>query len=338
MGCEKEVVEKKVIRPVRVVKLGNTDGLSKRSFPGRAEATREVNLGFEVGGTLVDLKVKKGDVVKKGQLLGWLDARTFQNELNAATAELNRAKAHRDRIARAVKTGAVAKQELTNAEAQLEVAGAEVKIKSKNLGDTKLLAPFDGGISVTYVDSYQRLQPKQEVLRLLDDSKIKFTVAIPENLISLVSYVTRAEIRFDAFPDRAIQARIEEIGSEASEATRTYPVTLIMDQPEDIKILPGMAGKVSGNVELPREFKSKGIEIPVAAIFEEGNKSYVWLVEETTMTVTRREVTPGQLTSYGIRVEGPLKVGDAIVTAGIHFLKEGEKVRFLEETATGTDS
>ncbi|GBC63637.1 efflux RND transporter periplasmic adaptor subun it [Desulfonema ishimotonii] len=332
-GCGEEIPHKEMLRPVRAIKLGNVEGLNQRFFPGRAEATQEVNLGFEVAGTLVERLVSKGDIVKKGQLLARLDPRDFNNALNAVKAEMNRARAHRDRIAKAAATGAVAKQELTDANAQVEVASANMKIRAKALEDSRLVAPFDGEISATYVENYQRVQAKQQVLRLLDASRIEFTVNIPESLISYAGYITEAFVKFDALPDIGIPATVKEVGTEASETTRTYPLTLIMEQPEGTRIMPGMAGKAYGKAELPDEAKVKGIQVPVTAVFEDGGKTWVWVVDEKSMTITRREVTTGAMTDFGMMVEGNLKNGEWVVTAGVHFLKEGQKVRILKEKA-----
>ena len=92
------------------------------------------------------------------------------------------------------------------------------------------------------MENFEDVQNKQAILRLLDDSKIEMIIDIPEHLIINAAYVKDAFVVFDAFPGREIAATIKEIGTEASSTTRTYPVTLIMDQPEDIRILPGMTG------------------------------------------------------------------------------------------------
>ena len=69
-------------------------------------------------------------------------------------------------------------------------------------------------------------------------------------MISLTPYLTDIVCVFDTFPDREIPAQIKEVGTEASTTTRTYPVTFIMDQPDDTKILPGMAGMVSARAKM----------------------------------------------------------------------------------------
>ncbi len=138
---------------------------------------------------------------------------------------------------------------------------------------------------------------------------------------------------FDAFPDHKVPAKIKEIGTEASEATRTYPVTLIMGQPEGIRILPGMAGKASGKPPSGSAAATNRtrIEVPTAATFSDGEntKTYVWIVDEASSTVSRREVSVGDLTDHGIVIQSGLKQGDILVTAGVHSLREGQTVRLL---------
>ncbi len=137
----------------------------------------------------------------------------------------------------------------------------------------------------------------------------------------------------DAFPEHVLGAQIKEIGAEASETTRTYPITLIMDQPEDVKLLPGMAGKASGRAELPEGAAVDSVEIPVSATFAPGalDQTYVWVVNDETMTVSQREITTGDLTDLGIKVIEGLDAGEWVVTAGVHYLQDGQKIRILEQ-------
>jgi len=334
-GCGKEPVEKEIIRPVKAVQIGTNASHTIRPYPGRAAATEEVDLGFELSGTVIDRPVNKGDKVKKGQLLAKLDPRDFQNDLKASQAERDRAKAYYDRINIAVKSGAVSRQELTDAQARLDVASAKVRIKQKQLADSEIIAPFNGIIAATYVENYQRVQPKQIILRLLDISKIEFTVNIPETIISYVRQATEMWLVFDAFPDKKIPATIKEVGTEASLTTRTYPVTVIMNQPVDIQILPGMAGNVSGKADLPGDDGRSGVTIPVGAVFTPNTKkdSYAWIIDPDTMMVHLRQVKTGAVLANGIVVKEGVNTGDWIVTAGLHILTEGQQITIFGESA-----
>ena len=169
VGCEKkDATEQPIIRPVRAMKVSDVNQAMARSFPGRAKATQELDIAFEVAGKLIQRPVDIGTVVEAGQLLAMLDPRDFENKLASAKAERKRAQAHLSRIRVAVRSGAVAQQDLTDAQARFEAADANVNIRAKALEDSVLHAPFDGNVAMTYVENFQNVQAKQPVLRLLD--------------------------------------------------------------------------------------------------------------------------------------------------------------------------
>ena len=178
--------------------------------------------------------------------------------------------------------------------------------------------------------AFENVRRKQPVVRLLDPSQIEMWVNVPESQISLAPYVDKIWVRFDALGIE-VPADIKEIGTEASQTTRTFPVNLIMDQPANAKILPGMAGVARYTLKLPEDVKESEFLIPVTAVLTdpEKQKSYVWLIDESAMTITRHEVTPGKLTGRGLQVKG-LQPGQWIAVAGVELLREGQKVRILE--------
>ena len=153
-----------------------------------------------------------------------------------------------------------------------------------------------------------------------------------EDIISLAPYVTDVRCQFEAFPGKDVPARVKEIGTEPSPTTRTYPVTLIMDQPADFTILPGMSGKVTGRADLPEGLAEKGLEIPSSAVFQvPDGTALVWIIDESTMQVKKQAVTLGEPTARGIRVVG-IEPGALIATAGVHYLEEGQKVKLAMES------
>jgi RND family efflux transporter MFP subunit len=167
---------------------------------------------------------------------------------------------------------------------------------------------------------------------VLDPSRIEFVISVPESLISLTKYVEEITVTFDALPGIDIPARIKEVSKEASQATRTYPVTLLMGQPANAEILPGMAGEARIVSRLPEQSKHVGIEIPATAVFsgEDLEQSYVWIVDETSETLSRREVKIVGLSRAGTRVKAGLNPGEWIVIKGVHSVSEGEVVQILD--------
>ncbi len=224
-------------------------------------------------------------------------------------------------------------EDLLAKRAEIQALQATVTDADNRLKYTRLLAPFDGNIAARFVENFQTIQAKQPVVRLIDSTRIEVTVQLPESVIALVPLVQDVTCQFDALPGQEFTGRITEVGTEASQSTRTFPVTVQVDQPEDAKIRPGMAGRVRGN---PRESDADrpiAIVVPVSAVFAFGaeKQSHVWVVDEFSQTVTRRPVTTAELTSGGIRVTEGLQVGEWVVTAGVETLEEGRKVRRMPE-------
>jgi RND family efflux transporter MFP subunit len=330
-GCEEPVEEQETVRPVRVIRIVPSAAIGDRGLPGRAEPVEEVNLSFDVSGTIAERPVNVGDEVEAGQLLAKLDPRDYQNQLASARAARDRARANFERVKIAAESGAVAKQDLDDARAALDVRQAEVNIAQKALEDTEIRAPRNGSISATYVEAFTAVQAKEPVLRLLDTSSIEMVLQVPENLISYAPLVTDIQVEFDAFPGRTVPARTTEISNEASRTTRTFPVRISMEQPEDFKILPGMAGRARGRLPEGAAGQPQGYQVPAAAVFSsdarsEAQQDFVWVVDTDTNTVSRRAVTTGGLTRFGIAIAEGVSPGDVLVVAGVSSLREGQEV------------
>jgi RND family efflux transporter MFP subunit len=212
----------------------------------------------------------------------------------------------------------------------LEAAVANAK---NQLDYAMLSAPFDGEVAARYVDNFQTVQPNQPIVRLLDVSKIEVTVQVPESIIALVPQVKKVACRFDALPGREFFGEVTKIGSEASQTTRTYPVTVQIDQPEDARILPGMAATVRNQPLEDGNPAAPDLIVPSSAVFtvDEDQQTYVWIADEGSNKVARRAIKTGALTTVGLAVIDGLKAGEWVVTSGVNSLREGQQVRILEE-------
>jgi len=357
VGCSSQETESKPkVRPVRAIQVGEPQLLGGRWFPGQAEPTEEVNLSFRVGGPLISRPINVGDVVKAGQVLARIDPQDYsvrlenvQGQLGTAMRDLELAEKEYKRLTRIRKQdpGAISEAAIDRALAakdrsleEIKSLKASVQHAKDQLSYTKLEAPFDGSIVGIYVENFQDVKPKQPVVRLINLARVEMWVDIPEQLISRASYIKSLRVRFDTFPDRELSASIKEVGREATQATGTYPVNLIMDQPSDFTILPGMAGEAMAEIELPSDYSGDlegniGVEIPVSAVFSDksGKQSYVWVVADADQTIHRREVQTGRVSDDGILIRDGLKAGEWVVTAGVDYLEEGQKVKLPTEVS-----
>lgn len=355
-GCESAPPPKQRIALVPAIQVADVQALAARQFPGRARAGQEVNLSFRVTGPLIELPVSVGDEVKAGDVVARIDPQDYLNalgtakgSLQAAQAKARKAEADYTRIQNVYKEDPGATSETAidltrsardSARAAVSSLNSTLKITQDKLGYTSLKAPFAGVVVETYAENFETMIAKQPVLRLLDPSSIEFVISVPENMISYAPYVETASVSFDALPGVTVPAKIKEIGKEASRATRTYPVTLVMEQPEGTEILAGMAGSAKVTARLPEGTTMAGLELPATAIFalEDPKKSYVWVIDDAGKTVQSREVETGNLTNYGVIIQSGVSPGEWVVTKGVHSLKEGQKVRIMDLTDKGKAS
>ena len=355
-ACKEKAPEQQPLRLVFAMRIADAAGLAERTFPGRARAGKEVNRSFRVSGPLITFPVNVGDKVKKGDILARIDPqgfemalRTLEGQLERGQARSKRARADLTRVENVRKKdpGAISQTAIDKAEQVLDSSAADVRslqASVRNARDqlsyTTLKAPFDGIVVETYVENFETVVARQPILRVVDPTSIEFVINVPENLISLGPYVEKVTVTFDALPGVKIPAKISEIGKEASQATRTYPVTLLMDQPENAEILPGMAGGANIVARPPEDTASVGIQVPATAVFtgEDMSKNFVWVVDEAASTLSRREVQLGDLARYGVLIKSGLNAGEWIVTKGVHSLKEGQQVQIMDKAGQGKAS
>jgi RND family efflux transporter MFP subunit len=332
-ACSSDEPPAEVVRPVISITVADVAAFSESTLPGRAKAAQEATLAFEVSGQLVERPVDVGDRVEKGQLLAQLDPRDYEARLASARGAYQTAKAQYDRAESLLREGVLAPSVRDDRRAALDVTGGNLRQAEKALADTKIVAPFAGTISAAYVENFQNVIAKQRIVRLVDTSQIEMVLSVPESLITLVPLAYGIQVEFDNYPGQKIPATISEVGNEASAATRTYPVTVVMDPVEGMDIKPGMAGRASARADLPPDAQEAGIEIPLSALFappdDAEKQSSVWIVDEASGVVSKRGITVQKLTPFGARVRG-LEPGERVVTVGVHHLREGQKVRLLD--------
>lgn len=334
--------EEELIRPLKTVVVQGGQVEQTYKYLGVVEAADEVALSFDVSGALMSLQVKKGDRVEKDQILASLDPRDFENDLASAQADADKARVTLERLRPAAGTGAITKQQLTDAEAAAASTGARLSIQQKALADTKLTASFDGVVADLFVDNYENITAKQVILVLQATDYVDVTVDVPESRIAEVD-PARTEIgetastfamTLDYFPNRSFTVLPKEYSTQADELTLSYKVTFTMPRSDDVTLLPGMPATITETK--PIEIKGgQGFLLPADAVpVDTAGQYFVWNLKEEQkdiFTVQRKDVDIGEMVDDRIVVIKGVSEGERIAAAGVHILKEGQRVRLLNE-------
>jgi RND family efflux transporter MFP subunit len=323
---------------VRVAQVqGSSAGA--RSFTGVVAARVQSDLGFRVSGKVLERLVDAGQAVKKGQPLMRLDpidlglqARAQQEAVTAARARAKQTADDEARYRELVAAGAISasgydqiKAAADTAKAQLSAAEAQADVARNASGYAVLLADADGVVMETLAEPGQVVSPGQPVVRLARAGQREAVVQLPETLRPAVGSSAQATLYGNT--RGAVAAKLRLLSESADRVTRTFEARYVLEG--------ALANAPLGSTVTLRiaEGVTQGqvLQVPIAALYDPGNGTGVWVIDGEPAKVTWRPVQVLGLSDDAARVAGRLNVGERIVGLGAHLLREGEPVRLLAQ-------
>lgn len=328
-----------VVRPVLSMVVAPTASRAL-GFVGTVEPQFSANLAFRLLGRVVARDVDVGDVVTKGETLAALDPTALDLGVQAAKAELSNAEAQaanasaseerqRQLLESNNTSQAVydaAKQAMQAAQANVERARAALAKAEEQLGYARLFSDFDGVVTAVGAEVGQTVSPGQTVVTVARADVREAVVDIPDQLTGDLTAGTPFAVTLQSLPSIRAEAKLREIAPQAEGATRTRRVRLTLANPPDSFRLGSTVTATRVTAAAP------AIELPLSALLEAGGKTRVWVVDPQASTVSTHEVEVSARTAGSFVVAskpegGGLEEGMRVVTAGVHSLKEGQKVR-----------
>lgn len=321
LGCSEELppIPEPDSRPAKLFSVSVGNSQFQRQFPATTEAGERAVLAYRVPGQMQTIDVVAGQMVKKGEVLATLNPDEYQLLADQAQAQFRLADVQYQRSKKLRRDKVVSEQDFDQAKANRNSAKATLDQAKANLGYTKLVAPYDGTISLIPAENYEYIAAKQGVMNIQTNRLMKVSFQLPDHLLTRFTEGVDSEayMVFDAFPANQYPLTFQEIDTEADPKTGSYKVTMVMERPENVGILPGMSGAVTVIAA-----SSTATSIPVSALFEENGKTCVWrvnpegIVEKAAVELNdKRQVVTG------------LADGDQIVISGVSGITSGIKVR-----------
>ncbi len=338
-ACKKEEAVAEAPQPVRVMPVKVEPLTKATSYVGTVRARYESDLGFRVGGKIVERLVNVGDAVTPGQALARLDVTDLvlareanEAELAAARSNLAQAVAAERRSKELLERGHVAaalydqrKAALDEAQGRLDRAERNVSLSRNQAEYATLKADQAGVVTALPVEVGQVVAAGQLVVRLAQDGEREALVSIPEARLAEIRSAG-AEVELWADAGRRYGAKLREISPQADAASRTYQARFTIQNPDKAVVL-GMTATVYANSGAPLQVT----RVPSSAIINDGRGAAVWIVDGSGAAVLRR---PVEIVSFGqqdVVVGAGLVGGERVVTLGVHILDEKRPVRVVEE-------
>ena len=252
------------------------------SLPANIRALQQVTLHAKVGGYLKSIGVDRGDRVTAGQVLAEIEAPELLADAARFQAEVAVARADYQRLGDAGKKAPdlVVPLAIDTAKGRLEMAEAAVKRNETLLGFSHIVAPFAGVVTRRWADVGALIPAatggspsSAAVVTVMDFSRVRVEVFVPEPEVPLLKPGLAAEIRVEELPGKIFSGAVTRIAYSLEEATKTMPVEIELANDEGF-LRPGMFATARITVSQ----KSDALVLPADALVLEKAKTSVFVL------------------------------------------------------------
>jgi RND family efflux transporter MFP subunit len=312
-------------------------GASERAFTGTISARVQSNLGFRVPGKVIERLVDAGQDVRAGQPLMRLDQKDLalaltarENAVAAARAAAVQARDDEVRYRQLAADGWASRQRYEQAKAafdtaaaQLAAAEAQADVARNEAGYSLLLADADGTVVETLAEPGQVVAAGQTVVKLAHAGPREALVNVPETVRPAIGSPAQATVYGGGFTPSP--AHLRQLADAADPSTRTYEARYVLDG--DASRAP-LGATVT--VSVATGGTAEAVEVPLGALYDNGQSSGVWVVNPHSSSVSLRAVQVRRLAEETAVVSG-VKSGERVVALGAHLLHQDERVRLADD-------
>ena len=308
---------------------------------GTLEPIQQADVGFKMGGRLLTIKAKTGDVVKAGQLLGVVDAAeasaqasVAQTGVRVAEISLEMAKDAQKRTDSLFQQSAIAEAEKTTATqrallaaAQLEQARAQARLVSVSVGNASLVAPFGGLVTRAPNGIGKIVAPGEPLFHIEDTTVLKLSASISETDAKV--FEVGATVAIEGAPHA--NGKVTAVLTSLDPQTRRVP--LIAELPNGRQ-----AGLMSGSFVRAQIIAASPIQVfklPSSAL-RPGSQDEVVVVEQNIAHIVR----VGFVTAPdgALYVRTGLEASDRVIAAPSPEVKEGQTIELSQGSAPAAPS
>ena len=317
---------------------------------GNLIGEQTVDIAPRTGGRLLDVNVKLGDRVRRGQVLAKVEDREIveqvrqaeaSQEVSKATirqreADLKVAELNFERSKNLYQRQLLAKQSLDDAESRYMAAVAQFDLSKAqltqndarlqelriNLQNTQVVSPVDGFVGKRSVDPGAMVNTNTAIASVVDISKLRLVANVVEKDLRMVSAGDMAVVEVDAYPGEKFNGKIARVSPVLDPATRTAAMEVEIPN-SDYRLKPGMYARIALTVEE----HDQALVLPKTAIVDYQSTRGVWVPNDSD----RAMFVPLKLgieNSEQIEVVGGLEEGAKFVNVGATAVRNNDQLLY----------
>jgi RND family efflux transporter MFP subunit len=276
-------------------------------------------------GSVRAIYVKKGDAVKRGQLLLKLDDAVLKQQLANAQTQLTFAKDLYQRRKNLWDQKIGAEIDLINAKNNVDQAENQIKLLNEQLGFTNVYADMNGvmdEVNVRVGETFAGMAGTMPQLKLVNTSTLKAVVQVPEAYQANVKIGSPVRITLPEVNNKVIMGKVHVAGRLIDPDTRTFYIEVQLPSDKDLRpnqiALAQIQDYSTPNV----------ITIPINTLQTDDKGKYVLVAtqDKGKLVAKKRVITIGQTYGDKVEIKSGLQQGDQLITDGFQSLYDGQLI------------
>lgn len=320
--------EEEIATPVVTARVARGSINAQIRATSTIEAERMVTVHAESTGRITALGIEEGDVLAEGQVLARIRQDLQRSGLDRASTSLSKAERDLETVKQLYARGVASQFELDQAELAYETATIDVRDRKRDVGNTRVVAPFRGTVTQRFVSEGAFVTTGAQLLSIVDFDTLVARVFVPEKELDRLRVGQDAEIAGKAAQGRRGTGKLVRIAPVVDAATGTVKVTIALPPAlvgGDAGFLPGMYAEVT----LTTETRPEATLVPKPALVYDEEVPYLFVVDGER--VQRVKVQLGLTDRERAEIVSGIDVGQEIVLAGHAGLKDGGLVTRVDE-------
>jgi membrane fusion protein (multidrug efflux system) len=310
---------------VTEVALGEFTGFIR--VTGEVEALNDITIASEETGRIVRFLVRKGQRVRSGAVIAELEDDFLQAQVGEARAAAQLAQEEWKRQRQLWEDDSVGTELIyLQRKYQAEIAAARLDQLTSRLERTVIRSPVDGVFDENFLELGEMAVPGAPVARVVSTDRVKVVAGVPERYARAVRRGDSVLVTFDIFADREFNGRVDFVGSSVDPSSRTFPIEVLLSNPEGI-MKPAMVA----NVRVQRESLNDVVVVPQHVVLRsaDGYKVFVVTSPDDRPVAEARSVELGSSAGNEVVIQRGLEVGDLLITVGQQLVDDGSRVRLV---------
>jgi membrane fusion protein (multidrug efflux system) len=287
---------------------------------GTIKAYDDIKLSPEEGGVVKVWKYEKGQSVSRGSIIVVLNDDVAKPSYEAALAQYKSSELTFDKQQKVYSEQAVSEWQLKTTEYTRDAAKAQSALMHARWERTRIRTPIDGILDERYIDEGEMASPGVAIARIVNISRVKIQVEVPERYAGTIRPGTPIELTVQAYPGQTFSGKVSYIGATINPDNRTFPTESVIPNPR-LRLKPEMIAKV----KLAQSSEKEALLIDEEIVQQlDRDRLVVYVVNGGK--AEERIVQLGGRKANLVEVVSGLKSGEMVITSGYQSIINGQAV------------